>query len=73
MREDQEKQKYRNCPYLHSIINFVDKILTITKDDGYLENPTKKAKVRDYEKQIDQLIYRFYGLTPEKIKIVEKP
>ena len=28
-------------------------------------------KVRDYEKQIDQLVYKLYGLTPEEIKIVE--
>ncbi len=29
------------------------------------------VKVRDYEKQIDQLVYKLYGLTPEEIKIVE--
>ena len=29
-------------------------------------------KVRDYEKQIDQLVYKLYALTPEEIKIVEK-
>ncbi|KKU59043.1 MAG: hypothetical protein UX81_C0013G0004 [Parcubacteria group bacterium GW2011_GWA2_47_12] len=49
----------------------VDKILAITKDDDYLENPARQAKVRDYEKQIDQLVYKLYGLTPEEIKIVE--
>jgi len=27
--------------------------------------------VREYEKQIDQLVYKLYGLTPEEIKIVE--
>jgi len=32
---------------------------------------TKQAKVRDYEKQIDQLVYKLYALTPEEIKIVE--
>ena len=52
-------------------IDFVDKILTITKDEDYLENSTKQAKVREYEKQIDQLVYKLYGLTPEDIKIVE--
>jgi len=29
------------------------------------------VKVRDYEKQIDQLVYKLYGLTPEEIRIVE--
>ena len=33
--------------------------------------PTKTAKTREYEKQIDQLVYKLYGLTPEEIKIVE--
>ena len=53
------------------ISKIVDKILTITKDDDYLENSTKQAKVRDYEKQIDQLVYKLYALTSEEIKIVE--
>jgi hypothetical protein len=37
-----------------------------------LVNPAKQAKVREYEKQIDQLVYRLYGLTPEEIQIVEQ-
>ncbi|OGY64616.1 MAG: hypothetical protein A3B92_00590 [Candidatus Harrisonbacteria bacterium RIFCSPHIGHO2_02_FULL_42_16] len=49
----------------------VDKILHLTKDDDYLENSAKQAKVRDYEKQIDQLVYNLYALTPKEIKIVE--
>lgn len=49
----------------------VNKILAITNDDDYLENLAKQAKVREYEKQIDQLVYKLYGLTPEEIKIVE--
>lgn len=52
-------------------VDLVDKILAITKDSDYLENPAKQAKVRDYEKQIDQLVYKLYGLTIEEIEIVE--
>ncbi len=29
-------------------------------------------KVINHEKQIDQLVYKLYALTPEEIKIVEK-
>ena len=54
-----------------TIIVLVDKILAITKDKEYLENSAKQEKVRDYEKQIDQLVYKLYALTPEEIKIVE--
>ena len=53
------------------LVELVDKILAITEDKDYLENPTKQAKVKEYEHQIDQLVYKLYGLTPEEIKIVE--
>jgi len=45
--------------------------LAITKSDDYLKNAEKQAKVRDYETQIDQMVYKLYGLTPEEIEIVE--
>ena len=52
-------------------IDLVDKILSITKDNDYLENPSKQAKVKEYEHQIDQMVYKIYGLTDEEIKIIE--
>ena len=52
-------------------IGIVDKILAITKSGDYLENPEKQTKVKEYEKQIDQMVYKLYELTPEEIKIVE--
>ena len=54
------------------LINIVDKILAITKDDDYLDNSDKRAKVHEYEHQIDQLVYKLYGLTDEEIKLIEK-
>ena len=53
-------------------IDLAGKILAITKDKDYSENSAKQAKVRDYEKQIDQLVYKLYALTPEEIKIIEE-
>ncbi len=29
-------------------------------------------EVRDYEKQIDQLVFQLYGLTEDEIKVVEE-
>jgi len=52
-------------------IDIVNKILTITKDADYLQNPAKQAQVREYEKQIDRMVYDLYGLTEEEIRIVE--
>ena len=53
------------------LVNLVDEILSITKDEDYLSNPTKKAKVKELERQIDQSVYQLYDLTPEEIQIIE--
>jgi len=54
------------------IKKIVDKILAITKSRDYLENSAKKEEVKNYEKQIDQLVYKLYELTDEEIKTIEK-
>lgn len=51
-------------------IELVDKILALTKSDGYLENSSKQAQVREYEREIDQMVYKLYGLTYDEVKIV---
>ncbi|MCK4447549.1 MAG: Eco57I restriction-modification methylase domain-containing protein, partial [Candidatus Marinimicrobia bacterium] len=53
-------------------IDKVDKILALTQSKDYLENPQKQAKVREYEREIDQIVYKLYGLTEEEKRIVEK-
>lgn len=49
----------------------VDKILSITKDNDYLQKPQKQAQVKDLEREIDQMVYKLYNLTEEEIKIVD--
>jgi len=53
------------------ISDIVNKILSLTQSEDYLENPQKQTKVKEYEHQIDQMVYKLYDLTPEEIKIVE--
>ena len=36
------------------------------------KNHTKQGKVKEYEHQIDQMVYKLYDLTDEEINIVEK-
>ena len=48
-----------------------EQILAITKSADYLQNPDKQAKVKEYEKQIDELVYKLYDLKSEEIKIIE--
>ena len=52
-------------------IEVVDKILAITRSSDYLENPEKQTQIKEYEKQIDQMVYKLYDLTDDEIKIVE--
>ena len=55
----------------NQIISIVDKILSLTQSDNYLQNPAKQARVKEYERQIDQFVYDLYNLTPEEIAIVQ--
>jgi len=50
----------------------VNQILPLSQSEDYLENPQKQAKVKEYQRQIDQLVYKLYKLTDEEIKIVEE-
>jgi len=52
-------------------VDAVNKILSITTNKDYPDNSTKQDKVEELEKQIDQMVYKLYDLTPEEIDIVE--
>ncbi len=54
-----------------TLVKIVNQIINITKDSDYLDNPDKKAKVKQLEKEIDKLVYKLYELTLEEIEIVE--
>jgi len=53
------------------LIEIVGKILVVTKSANYLENLAKKEEVKEYEQQIDKMVYKLYDLKPAEIKIVE--
>lgn len=50
---------------INPVETFVDQILTLKKQN-------KDADTKNLESQIDQLVYKLYGLTEEEIKIVEE-
>lgn len=50
----------------------VDKILAITQPEDYLENQEKQNAVKEYEKQIDIMVYKLYDLTYEEILTIDK-
>ncbi len=43
-------------------INLVDKILTLTQSEDYRQKQSKQSKVKEYEAEIDQMVYKLYGL-----------
>lgn len=53
-------------------IDIVDRILINTTDGDYLQNQEKQENVKEYEMQINKLVYNLYDLTPEEIATVEK-
>ncbi len=53
------------------IIDLVDKILSLAQSPDYETDPQKQARVKELEKQLDQLVYKLYGLTEEEIEIIE--
>lgn len=65
---------FRNLPIAEiplaeqkSFADLVDKITILKKSDSEKD----KQQAIDYERRIDQLVYKLYGLTPEEIDIVE--
>jgi len=41
-------------------------------DSNFKSQICSNTTSEEYERQIDQMIYKLYGLTPEEIKIAEK-
>ena len=59
---------------LEKQIEFIDiakKIMAMNESADYSENLEKQKIVQEYEKQINQMVYKLYGLTPEEIEIIE--
>lgn len=49
----------------------IDEILLLKNRDDYLQNPSKQKQVESLKNEIDQMIYRIYGLTEEEIRLLE--
>ena len=63
--------KYLDMSLQKPFIFLVDKIVSIAQSNNYLGNPSKQAQLKQLQKQIDQMVYKLYGLTKEEITIVE--
>ena len=54
----------RNLKIVDRIEKLVNRILTLKKKNS-------QANIREFEKQIDEMVYKFYGLNKEEIEIIE--
>ncbi len=61
----------QNQTIVSQIESLVSEILSITQSPDYETDPQKQARVKELEKQLDQLIYKLYNLTEEEINIIE--
>ena len=52
-------------------LTFIIDALTANVNTSRVVNPDKQSKVSALEKQIDEMVYKLYGLTPDEIAIVE--
>jgi adenine-specific DNA-methyltransferase len=58
-------------PLADQIVQKVQEILTLTQSPDFETSQEKQQKVKELEREIDQLVYKLYGLTEEEIKVVE--
>jgi hypothetical protein len=60
-----------NHHFADQLVQRVDEILMLTQLDVYDVDFEKQRRVRELEKEIDELVYELYGLTEEEIELVE--
>jgi uncharacterized protein Yka (UPF0111/DUF47 family) len=53
------------------IVQKVQEILTLTQSPDFETSQEKQEKVKELEREIDQLVYKLYGLTEEEIRTIE--
>jgi type I restriction-modification system DNA methylase subunit len=54
-----------------NVLEIVEQIFAVAQSKDYFENSAKQAEVKKLENQIDQMVYKIYGLTADEITIVE--
>jgi len=57
------------------VVELVEAMLRLHKDSGTVKTPREKEAIERQiaatDEQVDQLVYEWYGLTDEEIRIVE--
>jgi adenine-specific DNA-methyltransferase len=53
------------------VIDICEKILLLAENKDFKNNSKICNQVKDFEKQIDKMVYELYDLTPKEIEIIE--
>lgn len=61
----------QNQNIICQIEHLVDIVLSFSHNKIHFEDEEKQAKIKEYQTQIDQLVYSLYDLTDEEIKMIE--
>ena len=56
----------------NKFVSIVDKILAITQTEDYLQNQEKQNAIKEYEKQINIMVYKLYDLTYDEVLTIDK-
>lgn len=59
-----------NNDIVESIVKIVDAIINLTNSNDYEQNADKKHTVKEYENQIDIIVYKLYYLTYSEVKTI---
>ena len=54
------------------VVCMVDKILNLTKSCDYKQDTQKQQAVKEYENQIDIMVYKLYNLTYQEVLTIDK-
>ena len=57
--------------YTHIVCECASKIMQLSKEDDFENNKEKQQAIKEYEQQIDIMIYKLYDLTYSEVKIID--
>jgi len=60
---NEEKQK--------SFVDIVNKIYSMTNKSAYSKTSNEQSTIKNYQEQLDKMVYKLFGLNDEKIAVIE--
>ena len=68
---DYDKEVRTGIKLDENILGKINQIISLTQSPDFETSQEKQEKVKELEREIDQLVYKLYGLTEEEIKVIE--